>query len=123
METYIVRVNGIEYEVEVEKKSGSQAAPKAAAVPQTAAPQTAPAQAPAASQDQTGEPVIAGTTGKIWKVVAKEGDAVKRGDTVVILEAMKMEIPVVAPADGTLGAITVTEGQAIESGHVISYVK
>ena len=68
----------------------------------------------------SGEPVICGTTGKVWKITSKEGDAVKSGDTILILEAMKMEIPVVAPQDGTVASIDVAVGDAIEAGQALA---
>lgn len=116
METYIVRVNGTEFEVEVEKV-GSDTAPGFAATP-------APAAKPAAKKAAggSGEPVVCGTAGKVFKVVAKEGDAVKSGDTVIILEAMKMEIPVVAPKDGTVSSIVVKEGDSTTAGQAVAYI-
>ena len=102
METYIIRVNGIEYEVEVEKKDGAAAPAKKAA--------------------GSGEPVVCGTTGKVWKITSKEGDQVKSGDTILILEAMKMEIPVVAPVDGTVSSIVVAEGDPVETGKAVAYI-
>ena len=119
METYIIRVNGIEYEVEVEKKSGASAVPAAKPAAAAAAPKAAPAAKPAAG---SGEPVVCGTTGKVWKITSKEGDAVKAGDTILILEAMKMEIPVVAPCDGTVSSIVVAEGDPVETGKVVAYI-
>ena len=116
METYIVRVNGTEYEVEVEMVGGAPAAAPAAA----AAPKAAPAAKKAAG---SGTAVTTGTAGKVWKVVAAEGDAVKSGDSIVILEAMKMEIPVVAPCDGTVSSIVVSEGEEIASGATVAYVE
>ena len=120
METYIIRVNGIEYEVEVEKKgsegaSSQPAAASAAAKPAAAAPKKAAA-------GGSGAPVVCGTSGKVFKIVAKEGDAVKSGDTILILEAMKMEIPVVAPKDGTVSKIVVAEGDSTTSGQTVAYV-
>lgn len=132
METYIIRVNGFEYEVEVEKKAAGAAsqAPKAssaAAAPaagSSAAPKAAPSPAPQAAPKAAaaGKPVATGTAGKVWKVVQKAGAQVKRGDSIVILEAMKMEIPVVAPEDGTIGEILVAEGQAVESGQTVATI-
>lgn len=101
METYIVRINGVEYEVEVERKG--EGAPAKPAPPK--APKTG-----------SGEPVVCGTSGSVFKVVCHEGQEVKTGDTVVILEAMKMEIPMVAPASGTISEIFVSEGQPVEAG-------
>ena len=129
METYIIRVNGFEYEVEVEKKtagtansaSSATAAPAAGSSP---APKAAPTPAPKAAPKAAaaGKPVATGTAGKVWKVVQKAGAQVKRGDSIVILEAMKMEIPVVAPEDGTIGDILVAEGQAVESGQTVATI-
>ena len=120
METYIIRVNGIEYEVEVEKKGASTAAPAAKAATPAPAPKAA-APAPKAAAG-SGEPVICGTTGKVWKITSKEGDQVKSGDTILILEAMKMEIPVVAPCDGTVSSIVVAEGDPVETGKAVAYI-
>ena len=127
METYIIRVNGFEYEVEVEKKAAgaaSQAPQASSAAGSSAAPKAAPSPAPQAAPKAAaaGKPVATGTAGKVWKVVQKAGAQVKRGDSIVILEAMKMEIPVVAPEDGTIGEILVAEGQAVESGQTVATI-
>lgn len=61
-------------------------------------------------------PVPAHITGTVWKIEVKAGDAVTEGQTVVIIESMKMEMPVEAPQDGTVATICVTEGQAVEEG-------
>ena len=118
METYIVRVNGTEFEVEVEKVGSDTAPTFAATAPAAPAPKAA---APKKAAGK-GEPVVCGTAGKVFKVVAKEGDAVKSGDTVIILEAMKMEIPVVAPKDGTITSIVVQEGDSTTAGQAVAYV-
>lgn len=122
METYIIKVNGYTYEVEVEKKgagsSSGSAVPAVQSAPAAPAPVQA-AQAPAAG-GQAGDPVETGTAGKVWKIVQKPGAEVKRGDSIVILEAMKMEIPVVAPRDGKVGEILVAEGDAVESGQAVA---
>ena len=119
METYLITVNGVQYEVQVEKKGGAAAAaPAVKAVPVAAAP-AAPAAAPA-SGAQGSVRVEAGAAGKVWKIVAKVGDSLKAGDSVLILEAMKMEIPVVAPQDGTVASVTVSEGQMVEAGELIA---
>ena len=118
METYIVRVNGKEYEVEVEMLGGSAAVSAPAAAPK-AAPKTEPAKKSGGS----GTAVTTGTAGKVFKVIASDGDSVKAGDTIVILEAMKMEIPVVAPADGTISSIVVSEGEDLASGATVAYLE
>ena len=120
METYIVRVNGTEYEVEVEMVGGG--APAAAPAAAAAAPKAA-AKPAAKKSGGAGTAVTTGTAGKVWKVVASEGDAVKSGDSIVILEAMKMEIPVVAPCDGTVSSIVVSEGEELASGATVAYVE
>ncbi len=58
----------------------------------------------------------------VWKVVAKEGDAVSAGDPLVILESMKMEIPVEAPVDGTVRQVAVQEGGVVQEGDVIAVI-
>ena len=116
MKNYTITVNGNVYDVTVEE-GGAGAAPAAApkAAP-AAAPKPAPAAAPAASAGAGSIKVEAGAAGKIFKIEASVGQAVKKGDTVIILEAMKMEIPVVSPADGTVASIDVNVGDAVEAG-------
>lgn len=115
METYIIRINGEEYEVEVEKKGASSSA----APSQAAAPKAAKAAKKAAA---AGEPVVCGTSGSVFKVVCHEGQEVKTGDTIIVLEAMKMEIPVVSPKDGTVSKIVVSEGENTSSGQTVAYI-
>ena len=92
----------------------SQIAPKyAAKIPNCAA-------APKASGAAGSIKVEAGAAGKIFKVEANVGQAVKKGDAVIILEAMKMEIPVVAPEDGTVASIDVAVGDTVEAGAVLA---
>ena len=122
MKNYTITVNGNVYDVTVEEGAAS-AAPKAVAAPKTpAAPKSAP-KAPAAAPKAAGAGSIkveAGAAGKVFKLEKKVGDAVKKGDAVVIIEAMKMEIPVVAPEDGTVASIDVAVGDAIEAGAVLA---
>ena len=104
-----------------ENTSGAPAAAKAPAAPK-AAPKAAPAAAPkAAPAGGAGSIKIeAGAAGKVFKLEKKVGDAVKKGDAVVIIEAMKMEIPVVAPEDGTVASVDVAVGDAVEAGAVLA---
>lgn len=120
MKNYTITVNGNVYDVVVEEGAGSGVAPVAAPVVKKAAPvvAAAPAAAPAAGAGSI--KVEAGAAGKIFKIEAKVGQAVKKGDTVVILEAMKMEIPVVAPEDGTVASIDVAVGDPVEAGAVLA---
>ena len=115
MKNYTITVNGTVYEVSVEE-GGAGSEPVRAAAPK-AAPK-APAAAPAASAGSI--EVTASVPGKVFKVEASAGQAVKAGDPIVILEAMKMEIPVVAPEDGTVAGINVSVGDAVESGDVLA---
>ena len=120
MKNYTITVNGNVYDVVVEEGAGSGAAPVAAPDVKKAAPAAAPAAAPKAAGGAGSIKVEAGAAGKIFKIEAKVGQAVKKGDAVVILEAMKMEIPVVAPEDGTVASIDVAVGDAIEAGAVLA---
>ena len=110
MKTYTSTVNGNVYNVTVEEGQTSGAP--------AAAPVAAPKAAPAASAGSV--KVTAGAAGKVFKVEASVGQAVKAGDPVIILEAMKMEIPVVAPQDGTVASIDVAVGDAVEAGATLA---
>ncbi len=122
MKNYTITVNGNVYDVTVEEgtSTGAPVAAKAPAAPRAAAPKVAPAAAPKASAGAGSVKVEAGAAGKVFKLEKKVGDAVKKGDAVVIIEAMKMEIPVVAPQDGTVASIDVAVGDAIEAGAVLA---
>jgi len=67
--------------------------------------------------------VCAEIVANVWKVVAQEGDVVKEGDTIVILESMKMEIPVVAEEPGTVTHIKVAEGDVVREGDLIAVIE
>lgn len=127
MKNYTITVNGNVYDVTVEEgaAAAAPAAVKAPAAPKAApvaAPKAAPA--PAAAPKATGAAgsvkIEAGAAGKVFKLERKPGDAVKAGDPVVVIEAMKMEIPVVAPQDGTVASIDVAVGDAVEAGAVLA---
>lgn len=124
MKSYTITVNGTAYEVTVEE-NGNAAAPVAGAAPKAAAPapKAAPAAAPKAAAPAAGAgsvKVSAAVPGKVVKIVASVGQSVKAGDSVVIVESMKMEIPVVAPSDGTIASIDVAEGAAVENGDTLA---
>ena len=115
MKNYTITVNGTVYDVTVEE-GGAGSAPVRAA-----APKAAPAAAPAAPAAGAGSvEVKASVPGKVFKIEAAAGTAVKAGDAIIILEAMKKEIPVVAPQDGTVASINVAVGDAIENGDVLA---
>ena len=115
MKNYTITVNGNVYDVTVEETGStpSVAAPKRAA---SAAP--APAANPAAGAGSI--KVEAGAAGKVFKVSKNVGDAVKKGDEILVLEIMKMETPVVAPEDGTVASINVAVGDAVEAGALLA---
>ena len=118
MKNYTITVNGNVYDVTVEE-TGSVAgatAPRRAAAAATAAP----AAKPAAAQGAGNIKIEAGAAGKVFKSEKNVGDAVKKGDTVLVLEIMKMETPVVAPEDGTVASIDVAVGDAVESGALLA---
>lgn len=116
MKSYTITVNGNVYDVTVEETGAS--AP--AAAPRKAAP-VAAAAAPAAAPAGAGSVKIeAGAAGKVFKIEANPGTSVKKGDTVLILEVMKMETPVVAPEDGTVASIDVAVGDTVEAGALLA---
>jgi biotin carboxyl carrier protein len=111
-----VTVNGAEYQVELENVPAAApvAAPVAAAPAATAAP--APAAAPAAKPAGAGKVVASPLPGVIIEVSVKEGQAVKAGQKVAVLEAMKMENEIPAPKDGTVTEIHVHKGDSLQEG-------
>ncbi len=117
MKNYTITVNGNVYEVTVEEGAGTGAAPAKAAAPAVKAP-AAPAKK--ASTGAGSVKIEAGAAGKVLRIDANVGQAVKKGDTVITLESMKMEIPMVAPQDGTVASIDVAAGDAVEAGRVLA---
>lgn len=120
MKNYTITVNGNVYDVTVEEGASTGAvsapvAPKAA--PKAAA---APAAKPAATGTAGSVKINAPMPGKIVDVKVKVGDAVKKGQTVLVLEAMKMENDIVAPEDGTVASINAAVGSAVEAGETIA---
>ena len=111
MKAYKVTVNGNVYEItlEVVDKADIKAAP---------AP-VAPAPAPVASAPAGGEAIKAPMPGTILKVNVSNGQAVKKGDVLFVLEAMKMENEIMAPCDGTVNGVAVNAGASVESGSAL----
>ena len=119
MKNYTITVNGTAYAVSVEE-NGAVPAVAAPAAPKAAAPAPAATPAPAKSAGTGSIKVEAGAAGKVLKAVKNVGDAVKKGDPVVVIESMKMEINCVAPQDGTVASIDVNAGDAVEAGTVLA---
>ena len=121
MRKFNITVNGTAYEVEVEEvAAGESAAPKAAAA--APAPKAAPAAKPAAPKAApvaNGAKVNAPMPGTILDVKVSQGASVKKGDILVILEAMKMENEILAPQDGTVAQVNVSKGASVNSGDVL----
>lgn len=132
MAKYVVTLNGKNYEVEVEKNTAkitnttAAAAPAAAPAPKAApapapvaAPAPAPAPAPVAAAPAGGASVTAPMPGTVLNVVAPVGTAVKAGDVILILEAMKMENDIVAPCDGTVASVA-AKGTSVNTDDVLA---
>ena len=119
---YKVTLNNRVYEVEVEEGSAmlvdeyALAAPAAAPAVVPAAAPAAPAAPAAAAPMAAGDVVKSPMPGNILKINVAQGQTVKEGDTLIVLEAMKMENDVVAPRAGTVAQIVVTKGAVVETG-------
>lgn len=127
MKRFSIKVNGVAYDVEVEE-NGSVTAPSAsvpAAAPKAAVPAAAPVAAPAAAP----APVAAGSAGSeavkapmpgtIISVNVAVGDSIKKGQVLVVLEAMKMENEIVSPVDGTVASVNTTKGSSVNAGELL----
>ncbi|NLF93938.1 MAG: biotin attachment protein, partial [Oligosphaeraceae bacterium] len=124
---YTVVVNGKPYHVEVAPAAAGSAPAVTsitpAAAPAAAAPAAAaPAAAPAAAGNGTGAEITVPMPGTVLRVVAAVGQAVKAGDDIIILEAMKMEQPIKAHQDGVIQSLLVDNGDTVESGQVIAVI-
>lgn len=117
MKNYTITVNGNVYDVTVEEGAAGTATATPAAPVKKAAPKAA---APKAAGTQGAVKVNAPMPGKILKTPATAGQAVKKGDVIVILEAMKMENEIVAPQDGTVASVNVSVGDSVEAGAVLA---
>ena len=114
MKTYNITVNGVTYTVQVEEVNEG-AAPVAAPVVAPKATPAAPKAAPKASGAAGSVSVKAPMPGNIMKVNCKVGAAVKKGDVLVVLEAMKMENDICAPQDGVVASVEVSQGATVET--------
>ena len=113
MKKYRVTVNGTAYEIELEELTGAAPAPAAAA----------PAPAPAAAAPAGGEQVTSPMPGTILDVKVSQGASVKKGDVLMILEAMKMENEIMCPCDGKVASINAAKGAAVESGSLLCVIQ
>lgn len=120
---YVVTINGKQYDVEVEKVSGGYKPMSMGAKAAPAAPAPAPAAPKAAPVPAGDNTVTSPMPGTILGVKVKEGDAVKAGQLVIILEAMKMENEIVAPADGVVASVAVKEGDTVETDATLVVLK
>ena len=128
MKTYNITVNGVTYTVSVEEVKGA-AAPAVVAHAAAPAPTAAPAPAATPAPKAAPAPSKSGATGSITikapmpgniiKVNAKVGASVKKGDVLIVLEAMKMENDICAPQDGTVASIEVAQGATVETDAVL----
>ena len=117
MKNYTITVNGNVYDVTVEEGTGNGAPAAKAAAPKAAPKAAAKAAAPAGAQGAV--KVNAPMPGKILKVNVNAGAAVKKGDVLLVLEAMKMENEICAPQDGTVATVECAAGDSVESGKVL----
>ena len=113
MKKYRVNVNGTAYEVEKEEMAGAP----------VAAPVAAPAAAPAPVASGAGESINAPMPGNILSVNVAAGDTVKKGQVLMVLEAMKMENEIMAPRYGKVTAVAVAKGAAVESGALLCTIQ
>ena len=125
MKVYKIKVNGKSYRVELEAIDEVASAPSAA----PAAPAAKPAEAPKKPEPSApvaageGQQVLSPIQGAVVKVVAKEGSHVKKGDVLLVIEAMKLENDVVSPFDGEVAKILVEKGQTVTAKEVIALIK
>ena len=122
MRKFKVNVNGVAYNVEVaEEGVVAVAAPAAAPAPVAAAPApVAAAPAPVAAAGDT--TMNAPMPGSVSKIVAREGQVVKKGDVIIMLEAMKMQNEMAAPVAGTVKSINVAVGESVKPGQIMAII-
>ena len=116
MKSYKITVNGVTYDVMVEENT-TDSVPVRTQKPAAGSPKAA-SKIPTAGGGSV--KISAGAAGKVYKIEKEAGASVKKGDTVVVIEAMKMEIPIVAPKNGTVVSIDVSVGDSIEAGQALA---
>ena len=117
MKKYKVNVNGTSYEIEIELMSETEASTAKAQAPAAAPAPAAPVQA------GEGEKVSSPMPGTILDVKVNVGDTVKKGQVLMILEAMKMENEIMASADGQITSVGVTKGASVQTGDMLCTIK
>ena len=122
MKKYNVTVNGTAYEVTLEAVDASEVKAAPAQSAQAPSPAPAPAVAPAAPVSGGKETITSPMPGNILAVNVTNGAAVKKGDVLMILEAMKMENEIMSPCDGTVLSVNVTKGATVETGAVLCVI-
>lgn len=119
MKNLKVTVNGVAYDVQVEEVGASSTPSVAAAAPAApapAAPAAKPAAAPKAAAPAGAETIKAPMPGTILNILVKPGQKVAKGETLLILEAMKMENEIVSPRDAVVAGVSVNKGESVDSG-------
>lgn len=114
MKKYKVTVNGTAYEIELEELTGAAPAAATAAPVPTPAPAAAPA---------GGEQVTSPMPGTILAINVAAGDTVKRGQVLMVLEAMKMENEIMCPCDGKIASVNTSKGSSVESGTLLCVIQ
>ena len=114
MKKYRVTVNGTAYEIELEELTGAAPAAATAAPVPTPAPAAAPA---------GGEQVTSPMPGTILAINVAAGDTVKRGQVLMVLEAMKMENEIMCPCDGKVASVNTSKGASVESGTLLCVIQ
>lgn len=136
MRKFQIKVDGKVYEVEVEEVGGNESSAGTVSVPQpvitkakeepvsqkVVKPSSSPAPAKAPTAAVSGEQVVAPMPGKVLQLKVTEGDSVKEGDTLLILEAMKMENEIIANASGNIKKINVAANDMVDTGDVLMVI-